>query len=266
MLLVKRQSSPNESALNLDLTVPDPARMIDFWLGGNHHFEVDRAMARSIDKLTPLASHWVRLQRQFLRRVVTYLVQELQHTNFLVAGAGLPTCGNVHEVAPECRVIYTDINPVTIAFGRNLLGTNPLVRYVYQDARELHRLAGDEVTGLFGADRRMVVIYVGFSYFFRDHELRETLEALYHWVGPGSHLALTSIGEDAGRYANSSVDAYSRMGYPLYLRSCDQTREAIRPWQVTTQGIRAASHWGLEESLDPAPPVFIHGCLATRSV
>lgn len=257
-------SRQSDTALNLDLTIPDTARMMDYWLGGTHHFEVDRAMARSIEKMTPLAANWVRAQRQFLRRVVSYLYRELQHTCFLVAGAGLPTCSNVHEVVPEAKVLYTDINPVTVAYGRYILGDNPRVRYLNQDARLLHEVDPGEVQSLFGSSRRVAIIYIGFSYFFPDSVLRQTLSELYDRVAPGSHLAITSLGEDSTRYVAPSVEAYARMGHPLYLRSREQLLELLEPWKSTPHGVRAATHWGIDDATEPFPPVFVYSCLVHK--
>jgi hypothetical protein len=253
-----------ETGLNLDLTVPDTARMMDFWLGGSHHFEVDRAMARNIEKLTPLAASWVRAQRQFLRRVSAYLHREFHHSCFLVAGSGLPTCGNVHEVIPDAHVLYTDYNPVTVAYGRYILGDNPRVRYLNHDARQIHRIDPAEIESLFGPSRRMAISFVGFSYFYPDEVLKPVLSQLYEWVAPGSHLAMTAIGEDAPRYAAPSLDAYARMGIPIYPRTRDQLLELLSPWVPTSHGVRAATHWGIDDVTEPFPPVFVYSCLVSR--
>ena len=44
-------------------------------------------------------------------------------------GTGLPTAGNTHEiaqaVAPECRVVYVDNDPVVLVHARALLTSDP---------------------------------------------------------------------------------------------------------------------------------------------
>jgi len=251
------------AGLNLDLTVPDTARMMDFWLGGSHHFEVDRAMADNIIRLTPKAPSWIKAQRQFLQRVCRHLFDVCRLRNFLVAGSGLPTCGNVHEVVPDAKVIYTDKNPVTVAFGRNILGSNPNVCYQRKDAQSLHTMSGKELA-LFEGSGPIAFILVGLTYFFKDELLVQILSTLYDWAPGGSHLALTSLNIDGGRFAAASVAAYARMGSPLHLRSREDTISLLDPWQVTREGVRAASHWGSDEATEPAPPVFIHGCIAHK--
>ena len=57
----------------------------------------------------------MRSNRAFLRRAVRALVAAGVH-QYLDIGSGIPTAGNVHEVAqeaaPESKVIYVDNDPV----------------------------------------------------------------------------------------------------------------------------------------------------------
>jgi NADPH-dependent curcumin reductase CurA len=57
-----------------------------------------------------------RANRAFLRRAVHYMAAEAGIRQFLDIGSGLPTQGNVHEiaqaVAPEARVVHVDNGPV----------------------------------------------------------------------------------------------------------------------------------------------------------
>ncbi len=255
----------NAFGLNLDLTTPDTARMMDYWLGGNHHFEVDREMARKIEKMTPIAPHWAKIQRQFLARALRFLWEEVGLIDFIVAGAGLPTCGNAHEVLPEANVLYMDINPVTVAYGRNILGDSPKARYIQHDARLIHELRSEDIDPLFKGNRTLAIIYIGFSYFLPDEVLKEALRRCHDWVAPGSHLALTSLGEDSLKYAAPSVEAYHRMGFPLFPRSIAATEAVLPPWRLTEHGVAAASHWGLKDVTEPVPPIYFYGCVAEKT-
>ncbi|MEU4745352.1 SAM-dependent methyltransferase, partial [Actinosynnema sp. NPDC023658] len=108
----------------IDTTVPSVARTYDYLLGGAHNLAVDRAMGDRMMTVLPGARDLVRLNRAFLRRAVTYLV-ERGVRQFLDIGSGIPTVGNVHEiareVAPDCRVVYVDKDPVAVAHSRLLL-------------------------------------------------------------------------------------------------------------------------------------------------
>jgi S-adenosyl methyltransferase len=71
--------------------------------------------------------------RKFLRRAVRYLASEAGITQFLDIGTGLPTVGNVHQVAQEInrdsRVVYVDNDPMVMAHSRALkTGGNTVVQ------------------------------------------------------------------------------------------------------------------------------------------
>jgi hypothetical protein len=64
----------------------------------------------------------VRGQRGILGRAVRYLASKGGICQFLDIGTGIPTAGNVHEVAqehtPEWRVLYVDNDPIVLAHSR----------------------------------------------------------------------------------------------------------------------------------------------------
>src|ERR1700716_2180398 len=106
----------------LDLSRANPARMYDYYLGGAHNFAVDRAAADKVLAMLPETRTFARDNRAFLQRVVRYLVQDAGITQFLDLGSGIPTVGNVHEIAQrihsDTRVVYVDVDPVAVTHGR----------------------------------------------------------------------------------------------------------------------------------------------------
>jgi hypothetical protein len=99
-------------SLGLNIQVPHPARVYDFWLGGKDNFEADRRAAAEAIEIFPKTVQSARSCRDFLSRVVSYLTAEAGIRQFLDLGSGLPSAANVHEVAqsiaPESRVVYVD--------------------------------------------------------------------------------------------------------------------------------------------------------------
>src|SRR3954468_16322498 len=82
----------------VDLNRASAARMYDFYLGGSHHLEVDRKKAQEVLAVLPQARTFAIQNRAFLRRAVQYCAGK-GIRQFLDLGAGLPTVGNVHEIA-----------------------------------------------------------------------------------------------------------------------------------------------------------------------
>ncbi|MGH3831015.1 MAG: SAM-dependent methyltransferase, partial [Pseudonocardiaceae bacterium] len=103
--------NPDCLPLGVNKVIPNAARMYDYWLDGAHNFEVDRSLANIIEQVVPEVRDAARVNRAFLRRIVAFMV-ESGIRQFLDIGSGIPTVGNVHEIAqradPECRVVYVD--------------------------------------------------------------------------------------------------------------------------------------------------------------
>src|SRR5262245_16396063 len=91
-------STPMPLPEDVSLNHPNPARMYDFFLGGHHNFEVDRRAAEAAIQIYPDFPLVMRSNRAFLRRAVQFLVAQ-GIDQFLDIGSGIPTVGNVHEVA-----------------------------------------------------------------------------------------------------------------------------------------------------------------------
>src|SRR5207248_8167856 len=121
-----------------DTTVAHQARMYDYWLGGKDNFAADRKAAEEALAAYPGMARLARENRAFLRRVVRHLAGEAGVRQFLDIGTGIPTAGNTHEVAqevaPECRVVYVDYDPVVLTHARALLTSTPQGATAYIDA------------------------------------------------------------------------------------------------------------------------------------
>jgi hypothetical protein len=83
----------------IDTTVPQSARIWNYWLGGKDNYAVDRAAGDEVLARIPDIADGARAERAFLMRVVRFLVQEAGIRQFLDVGTGLPTENNTHEVA-----------------------------------------------------------------------------------------------------------------------------------------------------------------------
>ncbi|HWR48084.1 MAG TPA: SAM-dependent methyltransferase, partial [Pseudonocardiaceae bacterium] len=125
---------------DVDIEHASPARVYDYYLGGSHNFAVDRQMARQAMDLWPELPLIMQANRAFLRRSVRYLVSQ-GITQFLDIGSGIPTEGNVHEVAqaaaPEARVVYVDVDPVAAAHSRAILAGNQHADVIQADLRDV---------------------------------------------------------------------------------------------------------------------------------
>ena len=238
---------------------PNAGRIYDYLLGGNHNFEVDRQAAEQVVKLMPFFPRLFKLVRWFLGEAVRRLGEE-GYTQFIDFASGLPTVDHIHEVAPQgTKVVYSDIDPVTVAYAHEIIKDNPNVRYGVCPAQKPQELLGSPlVTQFIEAGRRVAIGFNGVAYFLTDQELANSLKVLYDWAGRGSRLFLCDIGFEEAEVSTSAgknmVALYQKLGQPVYLRSPKTLETLVQPWKVREPGIQPLEKWigvkggGAEES------------------
>ncbi|GIJ20912.1 SAM-dependent methyltransferase [Micromonospora lutea] len=240
---------------------PSTARMIDFWLGGAHHYPVDVAAAHAFEQAYGPCAPVFRELRAFLGRAVR-AIAATGVDEFLVFGAGVPTMGNVHEAVPDATVLYTDVDPVTIRLGQRLLSGSDRAGYGFGDATDigtidpvlLHRFVP-------GWGRRPVgVVFLGLAAFLDDDTLLRTLDELYTAAAPRSHLAIDFDTEELAAYP----DALSMMGPAFRMRPPAAFAPLLGRWTPTGDGIVPVTRWRPEGRPAEVPDAF-HGAVAVRS-
>ncbi len=202
---------PQWAPAEVDLDRPSVARVYDFYLGGSHNFESDRAFAEKVLQAFPEMRALSRENRDFLRRAVRYLCAA-GIDQFLDLGSGIPTEGNVHEVAraenPRARVVYVDRDPVAVVHSRRLLEGDDRATAVLADVRDVPRVLDLAVGSGLDLDRPVAVLAVALFHFFGDDDRPAELTARYTAaLAPGSHLALSH----GSRSGPSAVDALARV-------------------------------------------------------
>ncbi|MCF6467788.1 SAM-dependent methyltransferase [Nonomuraea sp. MG754425] len=203
--------SPKEWAPpGIDPTRPSIARVYDYFLGGKDNFEADRKVAEEALKIAPDAREAGRANRAFLRRAVRHMVAEAGIRQFLDVGSGLPTQGNVHEIAqaiaPEARVVYVDNDPIVLAHGRALLATNDVTTVVPGDVRRpADILEHPEVLRSLDLSRPLGLLFVSVLHHVNDDEDPDGVMARFRSVlAPGSHLAIVHFHDPGDEHPEAS--------------------------------------------------------------
>jgi hypothetical protein len=119
---------------------PSIAQVYDYLLRGSHYFAADRVSAEEMLTRWPDAPKTMHVNRAFLGRAVRYLAGQAGIRQFLDIGSGIPTMGNVHEIAqqaaPEARVVYADIDSVAVLHSRAILARNDRATAIQADLRQ----------------------------------------------------------------------------------------------------------------------------------
>lgn len=230
----------------INTNIPSGSRVYDYTLGGSHNFEADRQAADYMLSMLPSAGKWVRLLRSFLQEAATQLGQE-GFDKFLDLGSGLPTADHIHSIVPHAHVVYTDFDPITVAYGQELLKDNPNTRYLQADVRNIDAvLNSSAVAELFGDDRRVVIGMNGMTCFFTEEELKHLFTRLYEWAAPGSKLFCTFETKNPNLTTpglESFVDMFAQMGSPYYFLTAAQSKELLQPWQIDGDKYKTITDW-----------------------
>ena len=174
--------------------------MYDFFLGGAHNFAVDREAAQRAAAIYPELPMILQVNRGFLRRAVAFLASQ-GIKQFLDIGSGIPTAGNVHEVAQainaDARVVYVDIDPVVVLHGEAILQDNPLAASVQGDVRQAPEILDDPlVHRLLDFNQPLAVLLIAILHFIPDKDAFAAVRTLREALPPGSYLALTHASAD----------------------------------------------------------------------
>lgn len=243
---------------------PNTGRILDYWLGGRHHFPIDIVGAREFESVYDGFPAVFKALRGYIGRVSQY-IEQMGIDQFLVLGAGLPTCGNVHEAVPNARVLYTDIDEDNVEIGREILTGNRNVGYGYCDATDMSTLDAEVAAKFIDPARPVGLVFIGATAFMPDEVLREAMHRLYDWAPAGSVLALDFDGEALSNHPKA-LELLARIGASLYMRNPTLIEPLLAPWRLRAPGILPAASWPDPASADtPAKKVFMFGCVVEKS-
>src|SRR5262245_21587271 len=220
--------------MKIDTTQPHIGRIYDYVLGGHHNYEADRKAAEAILKLVPAYPTTARLNRWFLQLVGSMWAKE-GRKRVLDLASGLPTQGHFNEYLPDARILFSDVDPVSVTYGQEVLADRPNMKYVQADLRTPELLVA-EATAFFGAERELSIGVIGILYFLPDDDISRLMRALHAFCAPGSVMALTFVHasdeQNMAAVRPSLEQAESLARVKLYPRVTEAMAELIAPWRI----------------------------------
>jgi hypothetical protein len=252
---VQGASEPDKRAIalaDLRLDRPTPARMYDYFLGGKDNFQVDRDAADQLDEAagrgTTFTVAWE--NRRFLQRAVGCLA-EAGIDQFVDIGAGLPTQGNVHEIAqrvnPAARVAYVDNDPIVLSHGRALLADDKTTRVFTADMREPQAiLTAPGLAELIDFSRPVAVLFVAVLHFVRDDEDPYGIVGTFRdAMAPGSYLVVSHVATDglSAELLARNERVYERSTSPSRPRSRDEIARFFDGLDLLEPGLVHPGRW-----------------------
>jgi hypothetical protein len=233
------------------------ARVYDYWLGGTHNYLADQDVARAIAAVEPTAPLIGRANRAFIGRAVRLLAANGVR-QFLDIGSGIPTQGNVHEVAqqadPAARVAYVDIDPVAAAHSKALLSGNQNAAIIQADLRDPEHILGHADTRrLIDPGQPTGLLLVSILHFIAGTEDPWHIVAtLRDALAPGSYLVIShGTNEDQPSVADAVEKVYNRsVAMSLHLRSHQDILRFFDGFGVVDPGLVYIPEWRPEPGDD----------------
>jgi hypothetical protein len=244
---VSQQTSWIPSTVDIDK--PSAARMYDYLLGGNHNFEVDRAFIEKIIHVQPEAKRFAIMNRAFLRRVVLFMI-ERGIRQFLDLGSGIPTVGNVHEIAGEAnaesRVVYVDNEHVAVAHSQLLLENNENAAMVQADITKPGLVLNDSNTQRmldFDQPIGLLAVTIG-HYILPDQDPSGVFAAYREALPSGSYLALTHFTNDFSVVRGEELtDLMKKSQNNVCARTREEVLSFFGDFELMEPGLVTTSQW-----------------------
>ncbi|MEW2051645.1 SAM-dependent methyltransferase [Streptomyces sp. NPDC005476] len=253
---------------SIDISVPSVSRIYDHYLGGSHNFEVDREAARKAMAFMPGLPKISQANRAFMRRAVRYAADD-GISQFLDIGSGIPTFGNVHEVAqaasPGARVVYVDHDPVAVAHSQAVLAGNADTGVVAADLRKPWEiLRSPQVEQLLDLERPVALLLVAVLHFVEDaDDPYAAVAELGAALAPGSLLVLTHASYEGiplpPERAEGALDVYKDIRNPLVMRSRDEIGRFFEGYDMVEPGLVPMPHWRPDTAPEDEDPWALSG-------
>jgi SAM-dependent methyltransferase len=253
----------------IDSSVPHPARIYDWLLGGSVNFEVDREAAQHISSAYPggmdAACADIRANRVFLVDTVRYAAAAGGVRQFLDIGTGIPNEDNVHavalETAPESRIVYVDYDPLVLAHAHQLLRSGPdgSTTFILKDLQEPAEILAAAADSL-DFTEPVALMLVGILHYVADEDdpygiVRELVDALC----PGSFLVISHLASDinADDMAEMAKRAGTRTKEGGVLRDHGQVLQFFEATKMVEPGLVPVDQWQRETtSGDRTVPIY----------
>jgi hypothetical protein len=272
-----RSANPSDRGRELteiDTSIASEARVYDYLLGGVDNFEIDREVAERQGEAAggiEYARAGVRLNRVYLGQATRYLAGEAGVRQFLDIGTGIPTMGNVHEVAqevaPDSRIVCADYDPVVLAHAHTLMRSTPqgAAAFIQGDFREPEHIL-EEAAETLDFSRPIAVMLIALLHFFpdgSDPDPYSLVAKLVDAVPSGSYLAMSHMTADIEtetmrKLAEAPGD---QAQYVFVMRTKEQVAKFFDGLEMVGPGISLLEEW-LSPEQKPAYPAAarMHWC------
>jgi SAM-dependent methyltransferase len=240
---------------------PSIARIYDYLLGGSHNFPADLEAATAFLARWPDARETMRANRAFLGRAVRYLAGPAGIRQFLDIGSGIPTMGNVHEIAqqtaPDARVVYVDNEEVAVLHSRAILARSQNATAIQADLRRPAEMLGSpQLLGLLDLSQPVALLLVAVLHFFPDSDQPAALVAeLRDALAPGSCVVISHGTTDGqATHVAAAMGHYNQTTAPFQPRTRAEVLTFFEGLEMVDPGLVPVPLWRPDPPAGRADP------------
>ena len=238
-------------AAQINTTVPNAARVVDFLYGGQNNFEADRKAARVLAAAAPGIAALPPAVRGFQQRALRFLVLDAGIRQFLDIGTGLPLVGATHEVAqsfaPECRIAYVDNDPMVLAHARAMMTSAPggAIGFVDADVRDAAAIVDGARATLDLSQPVAVLLLFTLAYVEDAVEAAGVAPALMAAMPSGSYAAIYHVASDLDPALEEAARQWNKMmpAQPITLRSRAEVAGLVAGLEPVPPGLVPVTEW-----------------------
>ncbi|MGH3935628.1 MAG: SAM-dependent methyltransferase [Pseudonocardiaceae bacterium] len=241
----------HERLRGIDTRKAQSARVWNYWLGGKDNYPADREVGDMVLSIYPDIVYTARTVRAFLIRVVQYLAGEIGIRQFLDIGTGLPTANNTHEVAqaiaPECRIVYVDNDPLVLVHARALLTSTPqgATHYIEADVHDPDTILREAARTLDFTQPLALMLLGIINHVMDTDEAYAIVNRLLDALPPGSYLAMSHpTTEVRGEAMLEVVRRWNASGAtPITTRSREEIARFFAGLELLEPGVVSCPLW-----------------------
>jgi hypothetical protein len=236
---------------------PHPARVYDYFVGGDNGLDADRAAGAWIQATAPDLIATMQENKAFTRRAIKS-VAELEIKQFIDIGAGFPNYPNTHEIVQSIersgKVVYTDNDPAVAYRMEAFLAGKPGMAFVQSDILEPEILFAEQsVTGLIDFDQPVACMIAAVLHFIPEQLNPAGIAASLRAALPrGSYLILSHLASDIPWDPRNNIKTLQRATADLHPRSKPQVMEFFGDFELIAPGLVHAAEWRPTHELQPS--------------
>jgi len=252
----RRSGERRDEASQIDATVPNAGRVVNYLDGGRDNFEADRKAAQSLVAAAPVIGLIAPAWHAFFQRVVRYLVREAGVRQFLHIAIALAASNYADEfiwsIDPGCRIALVGSDPQVLAHARALMrpertgagDPSGAIGYVRAEVTDPAAILAGARELLDFSQPIAIALPFTLGFVADTRAAAGIVSALAGAVPSGSHVVIHHIASELNPALAAAARRWNRVSpQPVTLRSRDEVASLVAGLELVPPGVVPIGEW-----------------------